>query len=73
MNKEEESSKIIRRKKEETGEKLFKERRERMKNFNIAMLFDEHFSMLSDGKIIYFILSVFSQFSECPFCGEVLF
>ena len=44
-----------------------------MKNFNIAMLFDEHFSMLSDGKIIYFILSVFSLFSECPFCGEVLF
>lgn len=73
MNTEEESSKIIRSKKEETGEKLFKERRERMKNFNIAMLFDEHFSMLSDGKIIYFILSVFSLFSECPFCGEVLF
>ena len=44
-----------------------------MKNFIIAMLFDEHFSMLSDGKIIYLILSVFSLLSECPFCREVLF
>ena len=34
MNTEEESSKKIEKKKEVTGEKLFKERRERMKNFN---------------------------------------
>ena len=34
MNTEEESSKKNREKKEVTGEKLFKERRERMKNFD---------------------------------------
>ena len=73
MNTEEEFSKVIRKKKE-TGEKLFKERRERMKNFDYGYDVWFAFSMLSVGLVDeLFTLSVFSLFSECPFCGEVLF